>query len=81
MIDKKSPSNLFVCSVFSVHGTAESLHGVDDLPDTQTSQHTDMNEIYSVKALATCCDCFQIGVLGDFGGHHCSWCFSALGIR
>ena len=24
---------------------------------------------------------FQIGVLGDFGGHHCSWCFPASGIR
>ena len=35
---------LYVCSC--VHGTAEPLDGVDELPDTQTSQQTDVNETY-----------------------------------
>ena len=38
---------LYVCSC--VHGTAETLDGVEEWPDTQTqtSQQTDMNETYS----------------------------------
>ena len=32
-----------------VHGTTELLDGVAELPDTQTSQQTDVNEIYSME--------------------------------
>ena len=35
---------LYVCSC--VHGTAETLDGVEELPDTQTSQQTDVIETY-----------------------------------
>ena len=35
---------LYVCSC--AHGTAEMLDGVQEWPDTQTSQQTDMNETY-----------------------------------
>ena len=31
-----------------IHGTAELLDGVAELPDTQTSQQTDVNETYYV---------------------------------
>ena len=37
---------LYVCSC--VHGTAEPLDGVEEWPDTQTSQQTDVNETYRV---------------------------------
>ena len=29
-----------------VHATAETLDGVEEWPDTQTSKQTDVNEIY-----------------------------------
>ena len=35
---------LYVCSC--VHGTAETLDGVEEWLDTQTSQQTDVNETY-----------------------------------
>ena len=38
---------LYVCSC--VHGTAETLDGVEEWPDTQTSQQTDVNETYSTS--------------------------------
>ena len=38
---------LYVCSC--VHGTAETLDGVEEWPDTQTSQQTDVNETYFVS--------------------------------
>ena len=43
-----SPTRLYVC--LCVHGTAEPVDGVAELPDTQTSQQTDMNETYYVTA-------------------------------
>ena len=36
---------LYVC--LCVHDTAEPLDGVQELPDTQTAQQTDVNETYS----------------------------------
>ena len=35
---------LYDCS--SVHGTAVTLDSVEEVPDTQTSQQTDINETY-----------------------------------
>ena len=35
---------LYVCSC--VHGTAETLDGVEEWPDTQRAQQTDVNETY-----------------------------------
>ena len=37
---------LYVCSC--VHETADTLDGVEEWPDTQTSQQTDVNETYRV---------------------------------
>ena len=36
----ESPSRLYVCSC--VHETAETLDGVEEWPDTQTSQQTEL---------------------------------------
>ena len=46
-----SISPLHVCSYFCscVHDTAKLPDGVDELPDTQTSPHTDMNETHCPK--------------------------------
>ena len=41
---------LYVC--LCVHGTAEMLDCVEEWPDTQTSQQTDVNETY----------CFQLQI-------------------
>ena len=37
---------------------------------------------YNQEAKLTCeMPCFQIGVIGSYGGHHCSWCGTAEDIR
>ena len=48
-----------------IHGTAELLDGVAELPDTQTSQQTDVNETYSAigiahRSLGALCDATMI---------------------
>ena len=36
-----------------VHKTADTLDGIAELPDTQTSQQTDVNETYKVPNLCS----------------------------
>ena len=53
---------ILVCLYHSlcVYGTAETLDGVAELPDTQTAQQTDVKETYcSVAAMVVC-----FGLLG-----------------
>ena len=52
---------LYVC--LCVNGTAETLDGVEEWPDTQTSQQTDVNETYSQFKMPY----FYIVALSDFG--------------
>ena len=49
---------LYVCSCF--HGTAEPLDGVAELPDTQTSQQTDVNGSYWPRTFLPSCSILSV---------------------